>query len=167
MKIQKTLIAAGILAITAAAAGYCGYSRFLHPSLVTTSIASLAPVSEAVYGTGTVEPERWAKVVMGPAEAARCRERHLRVIYRFLLYWRATGQTQLAERGAKWLAERGALPSREDYARSVLEWPLREVGKRLRRHKTLRATEALGFGPANFPSDGALPRLLDVRAPKH
>ena len=63
MKIQKTLIAAGILAITAAAAGYCGYSRFLHPSLVTTSIASLAPVSEAVYGTGTVEPERWAKVV--------------------------------------------------------------------------------------------------------
>lgn len=63
MKLQKHLIATGILAIAAAAAGYYGYSRFLHPALVTTSVASLAPVSEAVYGTGTVEPERWAKVV--------------------------------------------------------------------------------------------------------
>jgi RND family efflux transporter MFP subunit len=63
MKFQKHLIATGFLAIAAAAAGYYGYSRFLHPSLVTTSVANLAPVSEAVYGTGTVEPERWAKVV--------------------------------------------------------------------------------------------------------
>lgn len=59
----KYLLATGILAIAAAGAGYYGYSRFLHPPLVTTSIANLAPVSEAVYGTGTVEPERWAKVV--------------------------------------------------------------------------------------------------------
>src|SRR5947207_2806583 len=62
MKLQH-LIATGIVAIAAAGAGYYAYSRFLHPTLVTTSIASLAPVSEAVYGTGTVEPERWAKVV--------------------------------------------------------------------------------------------------------
>src|SRR6187431_1117774 len=57
------LVATGILAIAAAGAGYYSYSRFLHPPLVTTGIASLAPVSEAVYGTGIVEPERWAKVV--------------------------------------------------------------------------------------------------------
>jgi RND family efflux transporter MFP subunit len=57
------LVATGILAIAAAGAGYYAYSRFLHPPLVTTGIASLAPVSEAVYGTGIVEPERWAKVV--------------------------------------------------------------------------------------------------------
>jgi RND family efflux transporter MFP subunit len=57
------LIATGVLAIAATGAGYYSYSRFLHPPLVTTSIASVAPVSEAVYGTGTVEPERWAKVV--------------------------------------------------------------------------------------------------------
>jgi RND family efflux transporter MFP subunit len=63
MKFQKHLIATGFLALATAAAGYYGYSRFLHPSLVNTSVASLAPVSEAVYGTGTVEPERWAKVV--------------------------------------------------------------------------------------------------------
>jgi RND family efflux transporter MFP subunit len=62
MKLQH-LIATGILGIAVAGAGYYGYSRFLHAPLVSTSIASLAPVSEAVYGTGTVEPERWAKVV--------------------------------------------------------------------------------------------------------
>jgi RND family efflux transporter MFP subunit len=57
------LVATGILAIAAVGTGYYAYSRFLHPPLVTTGIASLAPVSEAVYGTGIVEPERWAKVV--------------------------------------------------------------------------------------------------------
>src|SRR4051794_30733900 len=59
----RYLIATGVLAIAAAGTGYYAYSRFLHPPLVTTGIASLAPVSEAVYGTGIVEPERWAKVV--------------------------------------------------------------------------------------------------------
>jgi len=62
MKLQH-LLATGVLAIAAAGAGYYSYSRLLYPPLVTTSIANLAPVSEAVYGTGTVEPERWAKVV--------------------------------------------------------------------------------------------------------
>jgi len=62
MKFQH-LIATGMLAIAAAGAGYYAYSHLLHSTLVTTSTASLAPVSEAVYGTGTVEPERWAKVV--------------------------------------------------------------------------------------------------------
>jgi RND family efflux transporter MFP subunit len=59
----RSLIATGIVAIAAAGTGYYGYSRFLQSVPVTTSVASVAPVSEAVYGTGTVEPERWAKVV--------------------------------------------------------------------------------------------------------
>src|SRR5215510_14742197 len=63
MKFPQHLVATGILAIALAGSGYYAYSGFRHPPLVTTSIASLAPVSEAVYGTGTVEPERWAKVV--------------------------------------------------------------------------------------------------------
>ena len=69
----RNLIAAGILAAAAAGAGDYSYSRFLFPPLVTTSYASLAPVSEAVYGTGTVEPERWAKVV--PLQRRRLVER--------------------------------------------------------------------------------------------
>ena len=52
-------------AIAAAALGgiYLKYPDYLRPPTVTTATAILAPVSEAIYGTGTVEPERWAKVV--------------------------------------------------------------------------------------------------------
>jgi RND family efflux transporter MFP subunit len=52
-----------ILAIAAAGGGYYAFNNYLHMQSVTTSVASLAPVSEAIYGTGTVEPARWAKVV--------------------------------------------------------------------------------------------------------
>jgi membrane fusion protein, multidrug efflux system len=52
-----------ILAIAAAGGGYYAYNNYLHVQTVTTSVAALAPVSEAIYGTGTVEPARWAKVV--------------------------------------------------------------------------------------------------------
>lgn len=38
-------------------------ANLIRPMEVTTALVQLAPVSEAVYGTGTVEPERWAKVV--------------------------------------------------------------------------------------------------------
>ena len=51
-----------ILAI-AAGGGYYAYTNYLHVQTVTTSVATMAPVSEAIYGTGTVEPARWAKVV--------------------------------------------------------------------------------------------------------
>jgi RND family efflux transporter MFP subunit len=47
----------------AAGGGYYGYTHYLHVQTVTTSVAVVAPVSEAIYGTGTVEPARWAKVV--------------------------------------------------------------------------------------------------------
>jgi RND family efflux transporter MFP subunit len=53
----------GILLIAVAGGGYYFYSNFFHAEIVSTSIAKLAPVSEAVFGTGTVEPQRWAKVV--------------------------------------------------------------------------------------------------------
>jgi RND family efflux transporter MFP subunit len=52
-----------ILALAAAGGGYYAYNNYLHVQTVTTSVANVAPVSEAIYGTGTVEPARWAKVV--------------------------------------------------------------------------------------------------------
>jgi RND family efflux transporter MFP subunit len=55
-------VAAG-LAVAAVAAAYFMYPDFFQPPTVTTAVAIRAPVSEAIYGTGTVEPERWAKVV--------------------------------------------------------------------------------------------------------
>jgi RND family efflux transporter MFP subunit len=42
---------------------FYAYTNVLALQAVTTSIAMQAPVSEAIYGTGTVEPARWAKVV--------------------------------------------------------------------------------------------------------
>lgn len=54
----------GILILAlAAGGGYYGYTHYFHVQTVTTSVATLAPVSEAIYGAGTVEPARWAKVV--------------------------------------------------------------------------------------------------------
>src|SRR6478736_5758481 len=52
-----------VLAIAALAGAYFVYPDFFQPPTVTTAVAIRAPVSEAIYGTGTVEPERWAKVV--------------------------------------------------------------------------------------------------------
>jgi RND family efflux transporter MFP subunit len=56
-------LAIAILALAAAGGGYYAYNNYLDVRMVTTSVANLAPVSEAIYGTGTVEPARWAKVV--------------------------------------------------------------------------------------------------------
>jgi RND family efflux transporter MFP subunit len=52
-----------VLAVAAVGGAYWKYPDVFQPPSVTTGVAILGPVSEAVYGTGTVEPERWAKVV--------------------------------------------------------------------------------------------------------
>jgi RND family efflux transporter MFP subunit len=52
-----------MLAVAAVGGAYLMYPDFFQPPTVTTAVAIRAPVSEAIYGTGTVEPERWAKVV--------------------------------------------------------------------------------------------------------
>jgi RND family efflux transporter MFP subunit len=52
-----------VVGVAAIGGAYLKYPDFFRPPTVTTATAILAPVSEAIYGTGTVEPERWAKVV--------------------------------------------------------------------------------------------------------
>ncbi len=52
-----------VVLLIAAGGGYYGYTNFVRVQTVTASIVTQAPVSEAIYGTGTVEPQRWAKVV--------------------------------------------------------------------------------------------------------
>jgi RND family efflux transporter MFP subunit len=58
---SASLLAA--LAAVAVGGAYLEYPDFFRPPTVTAATSILAPVSEAIYGTGTVEPERWAKVV--------------------------------------------------------------------------------------------------------
>jgi RND family efflux transporter MFP subunit len=62
MKLIRYL-AIAILLIAAGGGGYYAWTNFIHVETVTTAVATQAPVSEAIYGTGTVEPARWAKVV--------------------------------------------------------------------------------------------------------
>jgi RND family efflux transporter MFP subunit len=75
-----------VIAVLAAAA--VGGTYLLHPDIfrpptVTTATSVLAPVSEAIYGTGTVEPQRWAKVVplqrRRLVELCRCEGQAVRV----------------------------------------------------------------------------------------
>jgi RND family efflux transporter MFP subunit len=61
MTIGRILLIAALLPLAGGA--WYGYANFWRAQPVTTAIAVQAPVSEAIYGTGTVEPERWAKVV--------------------------------------------------------------------------------------------------------
>ena len=61
MTIPRILLVLVLLLL--AGGGWYGYTNFWRAQPVTTAIAMQAPVSEAIYGTGTVEPERWAKVV--------------------------------------------------------------------------------------------------------
>jgi RND family efflux transporter MFP subunit len=60
---MRRFLGIAILAAAATGGGYYAYTNYLHVQTVTMSVATLAPVSEAIYGTGTVEPARWAKVV--------------------------------------------------------------------------------------------------------
>ena len=61
MTIRRILLILVLLLIAGGA--WYDYTNFWRVQPVTTAIAAQAPVSEAIYGTGTVEPERWAKVV--------------------------------------------------------------------------------------------------------
>src|ERR1700742_4993438 len=62
MRLIRILLIA-LLLIAAGGGGWYAWTNFIHVETVTTAIATKAPVSEAIYGTGTVEPARWAKVV--------------------------------------------------------------------------------------------------------
>src|SRR6202158_6516007 len=72
-----------VLAVAAVGGAYLMYPDFFQPPTVTTAVAIRAPVSEAIYGTGTVEPERWAKVVplqrRRLVEICRCEGQAVRV----------------------------------------------------------------------------------------
>ena len=57
------ILGIAVLAAAAGGGGYYGYTTYFNVQTVTTTVATAAPVSEAIYGTGTVEPARWAKVV--------------------------------------------------------------------------------------------------------
>jgi RND family efflux transporter MFP subunit len=62
MNVRRILGMAVVLIAVGGGLSYA-YTNVLAVQTATTSTATEAPVSEAIYGTGTVEPARWAKVV--------------------------------------------------------------------------------------------------------
>jgi RND family efflux transporter MFP subunit len=67
--IMKTLRVGAAAAVILLAGGGAYYFYYGRPPLVKVGTATLAPVSEFVYGSGIVEPVQWAKVF--PAQRRR------------------------------------------------------------------------------------------------
>ncbi len=61
--VKKTLRAVAVLTVVLGLGGGAYYFYYGRPPLVKVGTATLAPVSEFVYGSGIVEPVQWAKVV--------------------------------------------------------------------------------------------------------
>ncbi len=61
--VMKALRSAAVAALLLGVGGGGYYYYYGRPPLVKVGTATLAPVSEFVYGNGTVEPLQWAKVV--------------------------------------------------------------------------------------------------------
>jgi glycosyltransferase involved in cell wall biosynthesis len=79
--------------------------------------------------------DSWGPLVFeSKAEFQRCRARHLRFYYRYLLRWRAKGKSQLVQKHMDWLRKASAAPNLVDLGVAVGELPLvraRKVVKRL------------------------------------
>jgi hypothetical protein len=63
MSVRTGVFIGAILSILAAGLTFAALAYYFHPPVVTTIKIIQAPVAEVVYGTGVIEPERWAKVV--------------------------------------------------------------------------------------------------------
>jgi hypothetical protein len=110
-------------------------------------IDTFAPTVKAVLWEKLLFIEWWGPAVLSNTEYKRVLRRFLRVYYRRLLYWGATGLMSMATRDYKRLAERGHRPSLWDFIESVAIWPyylfLKNVAK--------------PFAARPWPSDAVVP----------
>ena len=74
--------------------------------------------------------DRWGPAAFeGHAGYMRCRRRHLRFYYRYLLLWRTLKRTALLNQHLDRLRAADALPTPIDYLAALAEWPLLKVGR--------------------------------------
>lgn len=109
------------------AAGRYGY---VHEPLVTTRLHDGSVTSREVapnhlkMWSELQLIDRWGPVVFDRYDDyLRCRTRHLRFYYRYLLLWRAQRKHQLYERHMTWLRHALAEPTIGLYTAAILEWP--------------------------------------------
>jgi glycosyltransferase involved in cell wall biosynthesis len=100
---------------------YNGYTRRYAGS--GSLIDTFAQTVKAVLWEKLMFIEWWGPACLSNTEYKRVLNRFLRVYYRRLLWWGATGQTKMAVRDYKRLSERGHRPSLWDFFASVAVWP--------------------------------------------
>jgi glycosyltransferase involved in cell wall biosynthesis len=96
-------------------------------------IFTLAPKVKAVIWEKLLFIERYGPAHLSNTEFERVRRRFLRVIYRRLLYWGASGSMQIAVRDYKRLKARGHAPTLWNFIEAVLVWPYYLFLKRVAR----------------------------------
>lgn len=95
-------------------------------------IQTLAPKVKAVIWEKLLFIEHYGPAALSNVEFERVRRRFLRVYYRRLLWWMATGRGDIASRDLKRLRERGHGPNLWDFIESIAVWPVYLVNKRMR-----------------------------------
>ncbi len=114
-------------------------AAFVHKYLADTSrhadsgslVFTLAPKVKAVIWEKLLFIERYGAAHLSNTEYQRVLRRFLRVFYRRLLFWAASGSMKIAVRDYKRLKARGHAPNIWDFIESVAVWPYYLFAKRV------------------------------------
>ena len=114
-------------------------AAFVHKYLADTSrhadsgslVFTLAPKVKAVIWEKLLFIERYGAAHLSNTEYQRVLRRFLRVFYRRILYWAASGSMKIAVRDYKRLKARGHAPNVWDFIESVAVWPYYLFAKRV------------------------------------
>jgi glycosyltransferase involved in cell wall biosynthesis len=106
-------------------------------------IQTLAPKVKAVIWEKLLFIERYGPAALSNTDFALVQRRFLRVYYRRILWWFATGRGDIAMRDLTRLRERGHRPNPWDFLVAMAVWPVYLFNKRIRRP----------YAPRPWPSD--------------
>lgn len=118
-----------------------GRAGFVHRHIADTTryagsgslIDTFAPKVKAVLWEKLLFIERYGPAALSNIEYKRVHRRFLRVFYRRLLWWAATGALDTARRDRQRLAARGHAPNPWDFIEAVAVWPAHLFAKRVSR----------------------------------
>lgn len=129
-----------------------GCYAYVHEPLVTTRLHS-GSITATQFAPNHMKMwselqliDRWGPVVFdSPADYSKCRARHLRFYYRYLLFWRLRRKLALYEKHLTLLRKASAEPTTSGYAIAAMEWPIVRALRRLKRLAVLLGMPAYRF----------------------
>jgi len=117
-----------------------GPYAYIHEPLVTTrlhsdSITSTLFAPERMKMWSELQLiDKWRSVVFDShADYMKCRQRHLRFYYRYLLLWLIRSQRELYQKHLDLLTKASAQPTPRDYVAATLQWPIARTARTLKR----------------------------------